>query len=117
MKQQVVLCLVVLCVSLATCDGPAESGPDAGKVENIHGNVGKDAGDSSKPQPTKPQTAAASNETDPEIDSCRAINGTCTGNYLSKLYEKGTLQRAFYVIVGITIIIVLYFVIKTVRYV
>lgn len=122
MKQQVLL----LCFALLVCSvqfvssvedehkvtdtKPVEGGgPATAPAKETAGSAG-----ANDQHPEKPQVA----EADGNSTNCAGNSTNCEksiGNYLGELYEKGTIKRAFFVLIGITALVVIYFIVRTVK--
>jgi len=81
--------------------------------QNPAGNV--DTGDSSVSHHKPPVTVGDNNSTNCEGNATCGKGSTGYLEKLSDLYEKGTIKRAFYVLIGITGIVVIYFIVRTVK--
>ena len=128
MKQQVLLvCFTVLVCSVqfvssddksdkSVAPGPAATAPSVQDPANAV-NTKPTNGDSENAQRSaKPRVTSADNN---NATNCEGNSTECSNNSyykkFSDLYEKGTIKRAFYVLIGITAVVVIYFVIRTVR--
>ena len=130
-----VICILAVCVVAPSADGQGGPPGSVGSfAERPTGDAGARSANNAEPAavpPTGPSTKPINTTVTPAVspsprpftkgsqDNCTAVNGTdCnTDQSLTArlLNNKGMLQRAIYVLVGVTVVILVYFGLRTWR--
>lgn len=121
MKQHALLlcfALLVCCVelvSLQDSQNPSDTSKTSGTTGDIKDPASAGTGDASVSHGGKPLSTVGDNSTNCEGNSTTCVSGSGYIDKLSEMYQKGTIKRAFYVLIGITGIVVIYFIVRTVK--